>query len=118
MRAALIQLDGSLDAPAEDRGGRAVSLLRAQHGADLVVLPGLWARGAWATDRWTEDAEPLHGPTLAALSGAAADARCHLHGGSILERADDGRLYNTSVLLGPDGALLASYRKVHRFGFD
>jgi predicted amidohydrolase len=118
MRVALLQLDGSLDLPTDERVRRATGLVREQRGADLVVLPELWVQGAWATDRWEQDAEPLHGPTLQALAAAAMDTGCHVHGGSVLERADDGRLYNTSLLVGPDGALLASYRKVHRFGFD
>jgi predicted amidohydrolase len=36
--------------------------------------------------------------------------------GSILEHAgDDARPFNTSVVLGPDGRTLATYRKVHLF---
>ena len=37
--------------------------------------------------------------------------------GSFVERDETGRLFNTSVLLGPDGAVLTTYRKVHLFGF-
>jgi predicted amidohydrolase len=59
------------------------------------------------------------------LSAAARDAGVVLHAGSVVERAAAGAdrgpqgrgLWNTSLLLGPDGALLATYRKVHRFGF-
>ena len=40
-----------------------------------------------------------------------------LHGGSILER-DGDKLYNTAVLFGAEGDLRATYRKIHRFGFD
>jgi len=41
-----------------------------------------------------------------------------VHGGSFVERADDGRLFNTAVVLAPDGTLAAHYRKVHLFGFS
>ena len=62
---------------------------------------------------------------MTAMAAAARDAGVVLHAGSIIERAADGAdrgaqgrgLWNTSVLLGPDGARLATYRKVHRFGF-
>jgi predicted amidohydrolase len=37
--------------------------------------------------------------------------------GSLVERDDTGRMFNTSVLLGRDGAVLATYRKIHLFGF-
>ena len=39
--------------------------------------------------------------------------------GSLPERiAGDARVHNTSVLLGPDGATLAVYRKIHLFDID
>jgi nitrilase len=37
-----------------------------------------------------------------------------IHGGSIGE-LDGGKLYNTTVVFGPDGAELARYRKIHLF---
>jgi len=86
-------------------------------GASLVVLPETFSwRGPAARDR--EEAEPLDGPTLARLADVARRLRLTLVAGSILERApggDGASPYNTSVVLGPDGELLASYRKVHLF---
>jgi predicted amidohydrolase len=91
--------------------------VRAQRAADLVVLPELWLPGAFAFDSFAGSAEPLDGPTVAALGAAARAAGVWLHGGSLVERAEDGSLFNTSVLFAPDGALAASYRKIHLFGF-
>ena len=44
----------------------------------------------------------------------------HLLIGSVAERAEDetARCHNTSLLFGPDGALLSSYRKMHLFDVD
>jgi predicted amidohydrolase len=117
MRVALVQLDGDLGASASARRARVADLVRAQRGADLVLLPELWAHGAFAAERWPGTAEPVDGPTAAAMSAAARDLGGWLHAGSIVERAPDGQLYNTALLFGPDGALRASYRKIHRFGF-
>lgn len=100
-----------------ERIERAADYVRACTGADLVVLPELWAHGAWATDSWSLTAEGIDGPVVSALCAAAQAAGVHLHGGSILERAD-GQLYNTAILIGPDGTLQGQYRKIHRFGFD
>jgi predicted amidohydrolase len=36
--------------------------------------------------------------------------------GSVLER-DGASMYNTVALVGPDGSILDSYRKIHLFGF-
>src|SRR6185312_2615923 len=39
--------------------------------------------------------------------------------GSLPERvAGDSRVHNTSVLIGPDGATIAVYRKIHLFDID
>jgi predicted amidohydrolase len=100
------------------RVGRATDLVARQAGADLVVLPELWVQGGFAFTTFEATAEPLDGPTVSALSAAAATAGVWLHGGSIVERADDGRLYNCSLLFGPDGTLVATYRKMHLFGFS
>jgi len=84
-------------------------------GAQLVVLPETFSwRGPAARDQ--DEAEPLAGPTLARLADVARRLRVTLVAGSILERAGDGASpFNTSVVLGPDGRTLASYRKVHLF---
>jgi predicted amidohydrolase len=118
MRIHSIQLSTDLAEPNDVRVQRATALVRAQHGSDLVVLPELWVQGGFAFTTFAATAEPLDGPIVAALSAAARDLGGWLHGGSIVERTDDGRLYNTSLLFGPDGALVATYRKVHLFGFS
>lgn len=38
-----------------------------------------------------------------------------VHVGSMLEPATDGRFYNTSVVIGDQGRIVATYRKVHLF---
>jgi len=121
MRVSLVQLDVSLQAAYEERIAHAAQLVRDCRGSDLVVLPELWAQGAWAYDRWEELAEPVgadeDGPMVAAMRAAARAAGVVLHAGSTMERSPEGALYNTSVVLGPGGETLATYRKIHRFGF-
>lgn len=122
MKVSVIQLGYDDRETVEARTARVVSLVEAQAGHDLVVLPELWPAGGFDYRHWNERAEPVDGPVATALSAAAATAGVTLHGGSFIERADPvepgGRgLWNTSVVFGPDGALLATYRKIHRFGF-
>ena len=118
MRIHAVQLATDLTEPNDVRVRRATDLVRAQHGADLVVLPELWVQGGFAFRTFSATAEPLDGPIVAALAAAARDLGAWVHGGSIVERADDGRLFNTSLLFRPDGTLAATYRKLHLFGFD
>ena len=116
MRIAAVQLEVTDAESPADRVRRVADLIRAQPGVDLVVLPELWVSGAFAYTRWTDTAEALDGPTVDAMSVAARDIGAHLHMGSFIER-DGTDLYNTSVLLGPDGGVQAAYRKIHLFGF-
>ncbi|GAA2747391.1 carbon-nitrogen family hydrolase [Terrabacter aerolatus] len=122
MKVALIQLAYGDDESVLDRTARVAHLVRAQAGHDLVVLPELWPAGGFDYTAWDERAEAVDGPVAQALAAAARDARVTLHGGSIVERAEpveaDGRgLWNTSLVFSPDGELVATYRKIHRFGF-
>ncbi|MEV7655590.1 carbon-nitrogen family hydrolase [Streptomyces anulatus] len=118
MRASLIQIAVDPDESVEDRRTRAASLVVAQQGSDLVVLPELWPVGAFAYTAFEAEAEPLEGPTHEVMAKAAAEAGTWLHAGSFVERAADGTLYNTSLVFSPRGERTAVYRKIHRFGFD
>jgi N-carbamoylputrescine amidase len=87
----------------------------ARAGAQTVCLPELF-RSQYFCQR--EDAslfdlaEPIPGPTTAALAAAARD-----HGvvliGSIFERRAPGVYHNTAVVLDADGSLAGLYRKMH-----
>ncbi|MFG2116744.1 carbon-nitrogen family hydrolase [Streptomyces sp. NPDC048718] len=136
MRASLIQIAVDPDEPVDDRRARVARLVREERGAaDLVVLPELWPTGAFAYEAFAAEAEPLKGPTYGMMAAAARDAGVWLHAGSIVEKVPGtststsssgggttgpgaGALYNTSLVFSPDGELVASYRKIHRFGFD
>ncbi|MFF1835559.1 carbon-nitrogen family hydrolase [Streptomyces sp. NPDC058231] len=118
MRASLIQIAVDPDESVNSRRDRVASLVADQRGADLVVLPELWPVGAFAYTAFADEAEPLLGPTHDLMAKAAADAGVWLHAGSFVERAEDGTLYNTSLVFTPGGERAAAYRKIHRFGFD
>ncbi|MDQ1037556.1 putative amidohydrolase [Streptomyces sp. V3I8] len=126
MRASLLQIAVDDAEPVDSRRRRVASLVSRQSGSDLVILPELWTTGAFAYESFGAEAEPLEGPTYEAMAKAASDAGVWLHAGSIPERAasgdgaggDAGALYNTSLVFSPSGELVASYRKIHRFGFD
>jgi predicted amidohydrolase len=128
MRVHVVQVAYGDGETVPERIDRVAGLVREQRGADLVVLPELWSHGGFCYRQWVERAEPLHGPTLTAISAAARQIGAVVHAGSFVECAPDdapadqrgetgrGR-WNTSALLGRDGDLLVHYRKVHRFGF-
>ncbi len=96
---------------------KALSLIEeaARRGAQLVGLPETFSYMGPERDKQAA-AEAIDGPTLTRLSQKAKERKLHLLAGSILESgAPGGRLYNTSVLFGPQGERLAVYRKIHLF---
>jgi len=86
-------------------------------GAELVVLPEVF-NSPYQASRFPDYAEPYPGRTTAFLSQCAARYRLHLVGGSIIEKDDAGRLYNTSYIYNPQGELLGRHRKLHLFDVD
>ena len=65
------------------------------------------------------DAQDIEGPWVRRMGETARHHEITLLLGSIPERIPGGhRIYNTSVLLGPQGTVLASYRKIHLFDVD
>src|SRR6478735_5758432 len=98
MRISVCQVEPDYAASFDDRVKHVTEVVRGQSGSDLVVLPELWPSGGFMFERFADEAQPLDGPLVDALSSAARDAGVWLHGGSFVERAADGRLFNTSTL--------------------
>lgn len=127
MRVAIAQLEitGGDVAGNRDRARAAIEAA-ADAGADLVALPEMFTVGYFAFERYRDAAEPLEGPTVAALRDAAGAHDLWVLGGSFVEdlSATDGHptpadsgLANTAPLLAPDGELALVYRKHHLFGY-
>ena len=104
-------------------GGRVEANLRraeamiadaARAGCRVVVLPECLDVG-WLDDAAAALAEPVPGPRVDRLASAA---RRHgvLVAAGLTERAG-GRVYNAAVLLGPDGRLLLTHRKINELRF-
>jgi predicted amidohydrolase len=117
MRTAVLQLGYGDDEPIQTRRDRVADLVRAERGSDLVVLPELWPQRGFAYTEWADLAEPQDGPTVKLLAEVAAETGSRVLAGSHIERDPAGRLFNTAVLLGSDGSVVARYRKIHLFGF-
>jgi predicted amidohydrolase len=99
----------------------ALTATAAGRGARLVVLPE-YAMFATATldDRIVASAQPLDGPFATGVSELAARHRVTLLVGMNEALPDSDRIANTLLAVGPDGALLGTYRKLHlydAFGF-
>lgn len=117
MRAAAVQLQSTPDRDRNLAAADRLTRAAAKAGAELVVLPEKWP--ALGTPEQTiAAAEPFDGPVQQWAKAIARELGIDLVAGSFSERTDGERGANTSLHVGPDGELKASYRKIHMFDVE
>ena len=84
--------------------------------ADIIILPEMWSCPYEAVN-FPRYAESADGPVCEAMSQAARKSGKLLIAGSVPE-SEGGKVYNTSFVYGPDGALIARHRKAHLFDIN
>jgi predicted amidohydrolase len=116
MRVTCIQLEYP-DRAKDETLRHVIGLLDEAQGSDLILLPEIWPCGYFAYDRYAPDSETIAGKLVTTLREKARALKTCLFTGSFVER-DGEQLFNTCLLLGPGGEVLAKYRKIHLFGFN
>jgi deaminated glutathione amidase len=87
----------------------------ADHGAHYVQLPEYF-NFLGPFSGFASAAESVPGPTTTRMGQLAKSRSLTLHLGSLLEESPArGKFFNTSVVLGPSGDIVATYRKIHLF---
>ena len=116
--AAAIQMTSGADREANQARALALLAQACDRDARLVGLPEVWEHVGPAAQK-RAFAGALEGRQLAPLRELAAKRGVFCVAGSISERgADPSRIYNTTVLIDPSGAIAAVYRKLHLFDVD
>jgi predicted amidohydrolase len=107
--------------PGDDRAANLEQVRRGvqsarQQGAALVTLPeyATFLHASGAAMRSNADAE-LADPSLPKLQAMAREHAVWLLVGSLALPGPEGRMVNRSYLLSADGAIVASYDKIHMF---
>ena len=137
LRVALCQFPVTHDKDLNHQTANEYISLASQNGADLVVLPEIW-NSPYATAAFPEYAESLPeigdmeglGPSSQLLIDAATKYKIWIVGGSIPERVtgstasssdggdDTNKIFNTCLVINPEGRIVAKHRKVHLFDID
>ncbi|MEK6986844.1 MAG: carbon-nitrogen hydrolase family protein [Candidatus Thermoplasmatota archaeon] len=114
MKAALAQLAPTLGA--KEKNLRKLEKAVATAESDLVLAGELYLTGYMARDAFARLAEPIDGPSVKVAAKMAEDHGAHILFGMPEREAGTRRLYNTSVMVLPDGRV-ASYRKIYPANF-
>lgn len=90
-------------------------VLDASKRAELVVLP----EHADGIGKCDEDfAHSLDGEIVSFYKELAKRTSVYLHIGSVAEKGIEGKPYNTSVLISPNGEIIEKYSKLHLFDVE
>jgi deaminated glutathione amidase len=119
MKIAAVQLAASDNVERNVNAAEAFIDEAVSKGAQVVALPETWSCIAEDHDLIRASAEPMDGPIVQRMQAKARRHHIYLHCGSLNERIPHSdKTYNTTVLLGPTGDPLATYRKIHLYDVD
>jgi len=91
----------------------ALEMIEGERGSHIFVLPEFFTTGFCPTEL-RRVAESIPGPTTNLLAEASQRTNSYILG-CIVESGEDGKLRNTTVIVGPDGRLVGRYSKIHLF---
>ena len=114
VKAALAQIDASVGDKMKNlkKLEKAVGAAK----ADLFLAGELFLSGYMARDAFAQLAEPIDGPAVKTVQFIAQEYSTHVVFGMPEREESTKRLFNSSVLVAPDGKV-ASYRKVYLANF-
>jgi omega-amidase len=83
---------------------------------DLIVFPELATTGYECGVRFTDLAERIPGHSVNVIAEQAREFNTHIVFGLVVKEKVESIVYNTAIIVGPDGEILGDYRKVHPKG--
>ncbi len=93
-----------------------VSKIASQQKVDLIVFPELVTSGYELGVRFTELAQRVPGPTTNLMAQRAAEFGVYIAFGMVTKEKVESVIFNSAVLVGPEGEILGSYNKIHLRG--
>jgi predicted amidohydrolase len=90
----------------------------ASRGVKVVALPENFSFSGSEKENLSQ-AENIPGPTIERMSNKARQYGIYILCGSISEKSTElDKAFNTSVLIDPQGEIIARYRKIHLFDYE
>ena len=115
---ALVQMDAGEDVAANVATAEQLTREAARAGARFIALPEMYHFRSTGKPAKLPG-ETIPGPSTRGLQAIAVQYGAAILAGSVCEAIEGSfRVHNTSVLIGPDGAIVATYRKLHLFDVE
>lgn len=115
---AVVQMSPRLG-EAEDnlvRMSEMIAKIAASQKVDLIVFPELVTSGTELGLRFTDLAQRVPGPTINMIAKRANEYGVYVAFGMVTKERVESVLYNSAILIGPEGDLVDVYNKVHLRG--
>jgi len=115
---AIVQMKPQLGEPEENlvKMSDMIAQIASQQKVDLLVFPELITSGNELGVRFTDIAQRIPGPTINLIAQRANDYGIFVAFGMVTKEKVESVLYNSAILVGPDGDLIEVYNKIHLRG--
>jgi len=115
---ATVQMKPKLGEPEEnlEKMSDLVAKIAGQQKVDLIVFPELITTGYECGVRFVDLAQRVPGVSVNVMAQRAQEFGVHIAFGLPTKEKVESIIFNSAVLIGPDGELVGEYRKVHLKG--
>jgi len=93
-----------------------ITRVATEQSVDLIVFPELATTGYEVGPRFPYLAQRVPGPTVNLIAQRASEFGVYVAFGMVTKEKVESILYNSAVLVGPDGELAGQYNKLHLRG--
>lgn len=93
-----------------------IGKIASQQKVDLIVFPELITSGYELGVRFTELAQRVPGPAVNVIAQRANEYGVYIAFGMVTKERVESVIYNSALIVGPDGELIDMYNKIHLRG--
>ncbi|MCL4504654.1 MAG: carbon-nitrogen hydrolase family protein [Chloroflexi bacterium] len=115
---AVVQMDTRLGEPEVNlaKMSEFVRKITSEQKVDLIVFPELATTGYECGVRFTQLTQRVPGPAANVMAQRANETATHIAFGIASKERVESILFNSAVLVGPEGDIVHHYRKIHLHG--